>query len=341
MSAKKSARKKPNAIPIPPATDWRTTDQDEILRRIQRARDEKHSISNPSIPDIPSSRTFAVKSPSGMNYQVEIRDLARPLVFLHLPGLPHRRPRHLQTCRGHPDLAETPPQRRIPPCRKIRIAVHRHRAPWRHARDRAEFQHQLRPPSGLLFDADGYLAHSEDSRSSRRNHFAAPVRKSASPRTSNLSLNPAAASRTPHAPPRLRNRRRLRPPPRARHAPPALSLSARGHAPPRLRERALLADEMGLGKTIQAVAACALLHHLGKAKRVLVVTPASLKAEWEEQIRKFTTLGHQLVFGPRSARMKYYADSSPPLLHHRQLRAGRHRHPRHQRAPPPRHRRAR
>ena len=31
------------------------------------------------------------------------------------------------------------------------------------------------------------------------------------------------------------------------------------------RERALLADEMGLGKTIQAIAACALLHRLGKA----------------------------------------------------------------------------
>ena len=55
-------------------------------------------------------------------------------------------------------------------------------------------------------------------------------------------------------------------------------------------ERALLADEMGLGKTIQAIAACALLHRLGKARRVLVVTPASLKTEWEEQIRKFTAL---------------------------------------------------
>ncbi len=42
-------------------------------------------------------------------------------------------------------------------------------------------------------------------------------------------------------------------------------------------ERALLADEMGLGKTIQAIAACALLKRLGRAGRVLVVTPASLK----------------------------------------------------------------
>jgi len=45
-------------------------------------------------------------------------------------------------------------------------------------------------------------------------------------------------------------------------------------------ERALLADEMGLGKTIQAIAASTLLHRLGKARRVLVVTPASLKTEW-------------------------------------------------------------
>lgn len=43
---------------------------------------------------------------------------------------------------------------------------------------------------------------------------------------------------------------------------------------------------MGLGKTIQAIAACALLHHLGKAKPVLVVTPASLKSEWEGMLKK-------------------------------------------------------
>lgn len=38
-------------------------------------------------------------------------------------------------------------------------------------------------------------------------------------------------------------------------------------------ERVLLADEMGLGKTIQAIAACALLRHLGKTKRVLRPRP--------------------------------------------------------------------
>src|SRR2546430_6010882 len=72
-------------------------------------------------------------------------------------------------------------------------------------------------------------------------------------------------------------------------------------------ERAMLADEMGLGKTIQAISACALLHRLGQAERVLVVTPASLKTEWEEQIQRFTDLSFQLVFGARSHRVKAYA----------------------------------
>jgi SNF2 family DNA or RNA helicase len=35
------------------------------------------------------------------------------------------------------------------------------------------------------------------------------------------------------------------------------------------KERALLADEMGLGKTIQAIAACLLLHRLGRAARAV------------------------------------------------------------------------
>ena len=71
-------------------------------------------------------------------------------------------------------------------------------------------------------------------------------------------------------------------------------------------ERALLADEMGLGKTIQAIAACALLHRLGQARRVLVVTPASLKTEWEDQIQKFTTLNYKIVFGGKFQRRTAY-----------------------------------
>ncbi|MBI5383231.1 MAG: DEAD/DEAH box helicase [Verrucomicrobia bacterium] len=71
-------------------------------------------------------------------------------------------------------------------------------------------------------------------------------------------------------------------------------------------ERSLLADEMGLGKSIQAIAACALLRRLGRAERVLVVTPASLKGEWEEQIRQFTDLPTRLVFGGLAERRAAY-----------------------------------
>ena len=72
-------------------------------------------------------------------------------------------------------------------------------------------------------------------------------------------------------------------------------------------ERVLLADDMGLGKTVQAIAACALLRELRGIERVLVVSPASLKAEWEEQIATFSDLPTAVVFGGPPARRAAYA----------------------------------
>ena len=74
------------------------------------------------------------------------------------------------------------------------------------------------------------------------------------------------------------------------------------------RERALLADDMGLGKTVQAIAACALLRKLRGIERVLVVSPASLKAEWEEQIARFSALPARVVAGNRLVRRAAYRD---------------------------------
>jgi len=71
-------------------------------------------------------------------------------------------------------------------------------------------------------------------------------------------------------------------------------------------ERALLADDMGLGKTVQAIVACEILRQTRHIERVLVVGPVSLKAEWEEQIRKFCNQSTQVVLGPRTARLRQY-----------------------------------
>ena len=78
--------------------------------------------------------------------------------------------------------------------------------------------------------------------------------------------------------------------------------------------RAMLADEMGLGKTVQAVAAAAVMREVMGVKRVLVVVPASLKAEWEEQIRTFTALPHEVLFGARHERLLRYRHTSALFL---------------------------
>ena len=78
--------------------------------------------------------------------------------------------------------------------------------------------------------------------------------------------------------------------------------------------RALLADEMGLGKTVQAIAAAELLRQFGLVRRVLVVCPASLKAEWEDQIAHFAGLRVAPVFGPRAARLQRYTQETPYVL---------------------------
>lgn len=313
MPAKKAARKRSRAkrktSPVPSAGDWRSTDEQEILRRIQRARDEKHLVT--VLDDShPVFSNFEVVSPSGMTYQVEIRDLASRAFSCTCPDF---RTAGLGTCKhveatliwlkrrlkGEFRLAQkigSPFIDLVPDGNTLRIE-----------RNLDLLPRALSP----LFDADGALVVDPGE--------ALPkLRRSKKVRLSQ-DVEPFLEARRRSAERRALRREYETGVVEGRHPEhvtlhPLYPYQREGMLHLAFAERALLADEMGLGKTIQAVAACALLRHLGKAERVLVVTPASLKTEWEEQIGKFTTLSQQLVFGPRGTRLKHYADSSPPFF---------------------------
>jgi hypothetical protein len=70
--------------------------------------------------------------------------------------------------------------------------------------------------------------------------------------------------------------------------------------------RAILADEMGLGKTIQGVGVAELFAREAGIRRVLVVCPASLKAQWRNEIQRFGDRDVQLVTGGAEQRGAQY-----------------------------------
>jgi ERCC4-related helicase len=311
MPSKKSAKKTPLKNPLPPASDWRTTDEQEILRRIERAREEKHSI-RPLEDAHPIFSSFAVKSPSGMSYQVEIRDLGARAFSCTCPDF---RTAGLGTCK-HIEATLLWLKRRQ---NAEFIAAEKSVSPRIDlvpAGDRLVIErnlNRLSPPLRQHFDVAGFLLDEHDPE-----EILTKLSRSKKIRISQ-EVAPFLESRR-----RAIERRRLRRDyetgvvsgrhPEHVTLQPLYPYQREGMLHLAFGERALLADEMGLGKTIQAIAACALLHHLGQAKRVLVVTPASLKAEWEEQIRKFTTLTQQVVFGSRIARSNYYVNRNPTFF---------------------------
>ena len=70
---------------------------------------------------------------------------------------------------------------------------------------------------------------------------------------------------------------------------------------------ALLADEMGLGKTVQVAVSLEILWHKTQLSRALVVVPASLKLNWETELRRWApSLSVQRVRGDAADRRAYY-----------------------------------
>lgn len=303
-----------NEIQVPSAHDWRTTDTDEINKRRLRARLESFDISNLD-PQHPVFSNFRVQSRSGLTYSVEIRDVrqrqfACDCVDFRINGL--------GTCK-HVEavLLHLEGRFRRLLARASQVGSTRLDVVVEPARETLRILAQGSLPSRLRewFDADGCLAGG-----SPEDAIAAleQLRKDGLP----------ALRISQEVRPWLENRRHAAERRQLRHeyelkvqrgewpahetTVPLFPYQREGMLHLAFTERALLADEMGLGKTIQAIAACALLHRLGKAQSALVVTPASLKTEWEEQIQKFTGLPYQLVFGGHAKRLRAYGD--PPFF---------------------------
>jgi superfamily II DNA or RNA helicase len=296
-------------LQLPTAYNWRTTDADEMNRRRERAREESFVISN-TTPEHPIFSTFRVKSASGQTYLVELRDLQSgnstcDCVDFRTNGLgmcKHTEAVLLFLRARHKRLLGTAERSGS---NRIEIVL-----------DGAADTLRLLNGAGKLpravakwFDADGLMLD------------VAP--ETALPELQKLRSGTVPEIRLGREIDQwLENRRRVAERRQLRReyelkvqsgewpaqetTVPLFPYQREGMLHLAFTERALLADEMGLGKTIQAIAACALLRRLGKACRVLVVTPASLKSEWEEQIRKFTALDLQLVFGSKVRRLKAY-----------------------------------
>jgi SNF2 family DNA or RNA helicase len=70
--------------------------------------------------------------------------------------------------------------------------------------------------------------------------------------------------------------------------------------------RAILADDMGLGKTLQGIGVAELLAREADIRKVLVVCPASVKAQWRSEVLRFSGRNCQIVLGSAAGRSGQY-----------------------------------
>ena len=91
---------------------------------------------------------------------------------------------------------------------------------------------------------------------------------------------------------------------------PLLPYQKRGALFCAMRGRTLLADDMGLGKTAQAIGAAELMARERGIRRVLVICPASLKHQWEAEIRRFSHRPCLVLAGGIRRRSRAYAEGA-------------------------------
>ncbi len=75
------------------------------------------------------------------------------------------------------------------------------------------------------------------------------------------------------------------------------------------RKGAIIADEMGLGKTLQALTTAIFKKEIFGFQRTLIIGPASLKAQWKNEIEKFTNENAVIAEGRPEERTEIYRNS--------------------------------
>jgi len=298
----------------PHSPGWLTTDDEEVERRRQRAEEEPFTI-EPLEAGHPVFGTFRVESASGGAYEVEVRSLLRRD---NSCGCPDHRVNGLGTCKHVEAVLASFSAAQARKAVGLRAEIFLRYGPapevrvqWPMGAGRSQARDVIAPFFSLgVLRGDPVTALPELARAIA----AAPSDVRAQIRISRHLLPWAEEQR------RKASRQTARAQFLAdvdagratfdvlRH--PLYPYQREGMLHLAFGERALLADEMGLGKTIQAIAACALLRRLRGIERVLVISPASLKGEWEEQIARFTDLPSRIISGPRAQRLRQYREDN-------------------------------
>lgn len=298
----------------PQQVGWRTSDEDEIALRRWRGQTEIPAVEALE-PEHRLFGTFRVRSGSGGSYEVEIRDLAGRT---NSCGCIDYRVNGLGTCKHIEGVLAV--------LRKGRVRAFRQAAAEGSPQVEVFVRRDGEAAPAVIWPAG---VDSTAERAWLMPFLAADGSLPAEPTVVEALL--AAASSAPpgirvsrHFGPWLERRCRLASRDEAREAflaeiavgsstwdivrHPLLPYQQDGVLHLAFGERALLADDMGLGKTVQAIAACELLARRRGIARVLVVCPASVKAEWDEQVGRFTGREVCFVAGPRHQRLAAYRE---------------------------------
>ncbi|EKD72758.1 MAG: hypothetical protein ACD_45C00592G0001, partial [uncultured bacterium] len=318
MDAKRTKkRKKIKSISLD-ITNWNTTDADEIDRRRIRGKTEKFRIENIS-PEFYYFGTFLVRSQQDKQYCVEIRSLVDQINSCDCHDY---RSNKLGTCKHVENVLfrlrkagvklfkaaqQGGSQRveifldhrdftiRIAWPNNVKPIIHRQIAPF-FLEDRSLLDNPGSTYATLLKSISENKILKKSIRISRHiDHFVEYQRKNSDKHSEKeVFLNDVKQGKKTLDV--------------MKH--PLYAYQQEGMMHLAFTERGMLADEMGLGKTVQAIAACELLRRNKNILRVLVVATASLKAEWEEQIAKFSDLSSLIIQGSRQNRLKQYQSHS-------------------------------